>query len=191
MNADEASPDHAFWMDAGEELRLVKAARGGKDSAYSRLAERHRATLFRIVYAVTRSERGTLEVVEATEERGAKGIRHMPENQRFLPWWIRIARNLVVARTRRLAGDEVTATPDPPTAVISGRMSPAAAWRLDRALVGLELDDQFVLALRLVEGLSYAEIERVMMLPQGSVLLRISQVRGSIEDRLESRDVAA
>ena len=191
MKADETSPDHAFWMDAGEELQWVKAARGGKDSAYSRLAERHRPTLFRIVYAVTRSERGAFEVVEATEERGAKGIRHMPENQRFLPWWIRIARNLAVARARRLAGSEAGATPEPPTAVISGRMSPTVAWRLDRALVGLELDDQLVLALRLVEGLSYAEIERVMMLPQGSVLARISRARASIEDRLEPREAAA
>ena len=191
MKSDETPPGHPFWMDPGEELRLVKAARGGKDSAYARLAERHRETLFRIVYAVTRSERGAREVVEATEERGAKGIRHIPENQRFLPWWIRIARNLAVARARRQAGGETGAPLDPPTAVISGRMTPTAAWRLDRALLGLELDDQLVLALRLVEGLSYAEIERVMMLPQGSVLARISVARGRIEDRLASREAAA
>lgn len=188
MKSDETPPERPFWMDPGEELRLVKAARAGKVSAYSQLAERHRATLFRVIYAVTRSERGARAVVAATEERGAKGIRHMPEHQRFLPWWIRIARNLAVARARRLAAGGPAATPDPPTAVTSGRMSPAAARRLDRALAGLGLDDQFVLALRWVEGLSCAEIERVMMLPQGSVPARVSQARGSIEDRLGTGD---
>ena len=185
------SPDHPFWMEASEELRLIQAARRGKTSAYAELVRWHHATLFRLTYALTRSEPSAVSLAREAVARGQKGIGHIPDEQRFLPWLTRIARNLAVAHNRRAAGDASAAAASPPAAVTSGRIDATTAERFERALADVDVDDQLILALCLVERLAYSDIEKVLMLPQGSVLARISNARVRIEEGLGPAEAAA
>src|SRR5262245_25965833 len=149
--------DRLFWMDAGEELRLVHKARRGEATAYATLIGWHQATLFRLTYAITLSRTAAISLLKETTEKGLQGIRHMPEDQRFFPWWLRITRNLAVARSRRMAGS-VGEGVGRPTAVSAGRVEVDVASRLMRGLQQVDVDDRIALALRLVEGLNYVEI---------------------------------
>ena len=59
--------------------------------------------------------------------------------------------------------------------------------RLAEAFAGLSDEHQAVLALRVVEDLPYEEIARVLNVPVGTVMSRLSRARAELRRRLQAR----
>jgi RNA polymerase sigma-70 factor (ECF subfamily) len=105
---------------------------------------------------------------------------------RFSTWLLRVAVNHAInmcrARKRRWNLDdssELTATglpPDPRSDPLETAIDREERQHLDAALQNLPLDQRTIVVLREIDGLTYAEIGKVLDLPPGTVTSRL--VRG-------------
>ena len=175
------------WMEHGREAALVLAARRGELPALFELLRAFQLPLWRVCFALTR-HRGECELlVQETARRAQKNIKQLPEGQSFLPWVLRLARNLALAEARRRAGEPRTAVaalrPDGTRWEdgTRGVIDVAFEQRLLTAFAALSLDEQLVLALRLFERMPYAEIANALEQPLTATMHRVATVRERLE----------
>ena len=183
------------WMEHGREAALVLAARRGELPALFELLRAFQLPLWRVCFALTR-HRGECELlVQETARRAHRNIKQMPERQSFLPWVLRLARNLALAEARRRAGEPRTAVaalrPDGTRWEdgTRGMIDVAFEQRLLTAYAALSVDEQLVLALRLFERMPYAEIASTLEQPLTATMHRIAVLRERLEQ--PSSDEAA
>ena len=175
------------WMEHGREAALVLAARRGELPALFELLRAFQLPLWRVCFALTR-HRGECELlVQETARRAQKNIKQLPEGQSFLPWVLRLARNLALAEARRRAGEPRTAVaalrPDGTRWEdgTRGVIDVAFEQRLLTAVAALSEDEQLVLALRLFERMPYAEIANALEQPLTATMHRVATVRERLE----------
>ena len=167
MESGNRSP----WMDPDTEARLLKSARRGDRAAYLKLVSWYMRPLYRLAFALCQERNEALDMTKESFLRAWKGLKLAPEGQPFYPAISRITRNLSIALLRRRGGALPAHIPD-------GREK-----RLLEAFSRLSADEQVVLALRLVERLSYPEIETLLQASAGTVLSRLSSARAHIRSR--------
>ena len=158
-------------MDPSHEVELLTAARSGDMDAYLQLARRYLRPVLLLCYSMTRNADDAATLACDTFTRGWTGIQDLPGSRGFHPWLLRIARNLSVAHARRRAGESSAAT----TAATTE--DDARKRALEEALGRLRPDEQMMLALRNLDGLSYTDIASVLDLSNGVTILRLSQAR--------------
>ena len=146
-------------MDPAREAELVAASQSGDRKSYLDLVTYYKGPIYRILYALTRSAEDSADLSQETFVRAWHSISEFPTGRRFLPWALRMARNLPA--TLAAHGPD-RGTEDP----------------LLEAYGELRADDQVALALCLVERLRYEEIAALLDVPVSVVILRISQARG-------------
>ncbi len=148
----------------------VAAARHGDREAFARLYDTHVERIFRFVRYRTS---GTGEAEDVTSEVFVRALSAMPRYDPrgpFGAWLFQIARNVVIDRARsrkvrtEIAMDEAVAHPDaghvvdPDEALVADER----LRRLRDALSRLTAEQQDVVILRVVEGLSAEETGLVM-----------------------------
>lgn len=143
-------------MDTSREATLVADAQGGSREAFLELVRHYRAPIYRLAYAMTRSEAGAQTLAGETFVRAWTGLAEFPTGRRFFPWLLAIAR----------------ATPREPAAPHEQEDS------LLESFDALREDDRLALALCAVERLGYEEISVLLRVPIGIATMRISQARG-------------
>jgi RNA polymerase sigma-70 factor (ECF subfamily) len=150
------------------EVELIAAARDGDLPAYLELVRYYQEPVYRLAYALTRNPDDAAGLARETFARGWKGLSGYPEKRRFLPWLLRIERNLAVTLARRRGPSSRPAASD-------GSASDA---QLLTAFAALRPDEQMALCLRSVERLPYIEIAAILDISQAAAILRIAQARG-------------
>lgn len=175
------------WLEHGREAALVLAARRGELPALFELLRAFQLPLWRVCFALTR-HRGECELlVQETARRAQKNIKQLPEGQSFLPWVLRLARNLALTEARRRAGEPRTAVaalrPDGTRWEdgTRGVIDLAFEQRLLTAFAALSVDEQLVLALRLFERMPYAEVANTLEQPLTATMHRIAMLRERLE----------
>ena len=125
--------------------------------------------------AVVRSFPSCRSISAATLIRRFEGIRscRAREEESFLAWLFRIARNSVVDHHRRRAvrdhlplDEKLLPTHSGPEAPVEARLTQE---RLRQAIPKLTDDQQQVIILRFIEGLSHAETARVLGKSEGAI----------------------
>ena len=154
----------------GQEVELLAAARDGDLSAYLELVRYYQEPVYRLAYALTRHPEDAASLARETFARGWKGLSGYPERRRFLPWLLRIERNLAVATARRRGPRAIDAASNPGCS--------ASDLDLLTAFAALRPDEQMALCLRSVERLPYVEIAAILDIPQSAAILRIASARG-------------
>ena len=173
MSAFEES---SIWMEAGREAELLVAAQAGDPSAFLELTRFYHRAVYRLAYAITRSDEEAARLTQDTFIRAWQGLKGFSDRRRFLPWILRIARNHSAAKARRAA----------PAGAESGEGGGSNAV-LD-AFGDLRLDEQMALALRASDRLPYREIAELLELPAGAAIARISNARGLLLARQSGSD---
>jgi RNA polymerase sigma-70 factor (ECF subfamily) len=124
------------------------------------------------------------DLVQDTVERALRNFHRWQEGTRLDSWMYRIAQNLwidaVRARRRR-----PTVNVDPPGAAIAIDGVRAMEAKLIftetcRALDKLPREQRVVVALVLIEGLSYREAAEILDLPMGTVTSRLARARDTL-----------
>jgi RNA polymerase sigma-70 factor, ECF subfamily len=169
-----------------EDERLIERARRGERLAFGELYDRYVDAVYRYVVMRVRDD---AEAEDLTSDVFIKAMVAMPSyrpRQAFLAWLYRIARNAVIDRSRLAYRRTETALTDPIAATLrddAGGADPEARAlagdrreRLRSALSGLGADQQDVLILRFIAGLSAEEIGAVLGKPASTV--RGIQMRG-------------
>jgi RNA polymerase sigma-70 factor (ECF subfamily) len=181
------------WTEAGPDPeRLLQAQRGDLE-VLRQLFEAYKLPLWRACLAITHLHDEADQLFEHTIACAAQELSAAPEGQPLLLWLVRLARELDAHRARTSPRDPKLAGTQRP----DGQEWDESAPDVDverhalRAYALLDSDDQWLLALRLFERLSYADIARVSGMPVEVVAARLSFARDEIDRELDAEERAA
>ncbi len=173
--------DRSGVITLREEHALIERARHGDRSAFGELYDRYVDDIYRFVAFRVGDEDVAEDVPSDVFVRAMIALPRYEPRQAFLAWLYRIARNAVIDRSRQASRRVETALTEPmaETLVASSRegdpeFSAVARERRERlraALSTLNADQQDVLVLRFIAGLSAEEVAAVLR-------KRASAVRG-------------
>jgi RNA polymerase sigma-70 factor, ECF subfamily len=184
-------------MDPGREAALVRAAQGGDQAAFAEIVRHHQRAVYRVAYALTRNSADADDLAQETFVRAYQAIGRFRAGEPLHPWLSRIAVNLTYSlyrRRKRRPETSIEPLLEAGRQWASGGDDPAeqaaeaeSHRRLAEAFAGLSHEHQAVLTLRVVEDLPYDEIARVLNVPMGTVMSRLSRARAELRQRLRLR----
>lgn len=182
-------------VDARDDALLERAARGDRD-AFDALIRPRLDRLYRMAYAITRSES---DARDATQDACVLAWRELPRLRdpgKFDAWLSQILVNAargVVRRTSRTRVRELAI--DPVDDAVGARSEPSVAAEADtfadsdairRAFARLDGKTRALLVLHYVEGTPLDEIARATGSPVGTVKWRLSNARAALEKALKA-----
>ena len=179
-------------MEPGEEAARLRESQQGSTQAFGQIVRGYQRAVHRVAYALTRNLGDADDVTQETFLRAWQAIGRFRIGEPLYPWLARIAMNasfsLLRSRKRRpevaidplLEGGVQWSSGDDPAenAAASERNE-----RLASAFATLSEEHRAVLALRVVEDLSYDEIARALRIPVGTVMSRLSRARAELRSR--------
>ena len=190
---DTASPRP--WTEPGRDPELLSAAQRGDVTSLLQLIYTHRLPLWRACLSVTRHLGEAELLFQETLAHATRQLRAAPSHKPFLPWLVKLARQLDAAkmRGRPLRPTVGTRRPsgEPWLAGARGAHYVEDEQRALHAFALLHSDDQWLLTLRLLERLSYPEISRITGISVPRVLNRIALAREYIDHVRDVEDQAA
>ena len=177
---------------------LLRRAQSGDEAAFGTIMRSHNERIFRLVYSIVRHEADARDVCQEIWLTVWRELPKFRGEARFGTWLHPIAtrRSLDHLRKRRRwfdrflpfdTGDaNVASAPEPATTSDAGTQAEGAERRsaLQAALAALPPKLRAVLALREVEGLSYAEIAQATAIPAGTVMSRLYHARRLLAQKL-------
>lgn len=148
--------------------------------------------LRRYALSLTRRPDQADDLVQQTVERAIAGSASFDSVQRLEPWLFRIMRNGFIDQTRRRrsAGvqldvhDMPEALPTDPGPALEARLMLRS---VEAAMATLPTEQREILHLVCVEEMSYAETARILDIPLGTVMSRLSRARLALSERLGIR----
>ena len=174
---------------------LVARSRAGDLEAFGALVRRYQDRLYGALVAVVGNEQDALDIAQEAFVRAFGAIAGFRRDAAFYTWLYRIAFNVAASRRRkRVPGTDAPehvwsdwAHKNPSTQDNPVRRAEEAerARAVRSAIAGLEEDQRGVIVLRELEGLSYAEIARVMGVEVGTVKSRLHRARKTLAARLQ------
>ena len=189
------TPSTRPWTEPGRDPELLIAAQRGDLTALLQLIYTHRVSLWRACLAVTRHLGEAELLFQETLAHAARQLRAAPAHKPFLPWLVKLARQLDSAkmRGRPLRPPVGTRRPngEPWLAGARGAHYVEDEQRTLHAFALLHSDDQWLLTLRLLERLSYPEIARITGISVPRVMNRIALAREYIDHVRDIEDQAA
>jgi RNA polymerase sigma-70 factor, ECF subfamily len=164
--------------------QLVNRYRSGHVDALEQLVERYRRALFGFIYNMTRGREEADEVFQEVWFRAIRKI-DMYREDNFCGWLIRIARNMVIDRSRRrkpdvsldeeredgsgLLGRIPAKGADPGSRAVNGD----TAERIARAVAILPVEQKEVFLMRVQADLSFKEIAKSQKVSINTALARM------------------
>jgi RNA polymerase sigma-70 factor, ECF subfamily len=190
------APQRSLQLEPGREADLVRAAQGGDPAAFTEIVRHFQRPVYRVAYALTRNASDADDLAQETFVRAYQAIGRFRAGEPLYPWLSRIAVNLASSLFRRRrrrpetsieplleAGRQWAVDDDPAERAAETERHE----RLAEAFAGLSPEHQAVLALRVVEDLTYDDIARALGVPAGTVMSRLSRARAELRARLEAR----
>ncbi len=189
----KSAPGRIPWLEPGEEAGLVRRAQGGEAAAFTAIVRAYQRSVWRVAWSLTRNAADADDLAQETFVRAWQALPRFRVGEPLYPWLARIAMNLAFSLHRRRrrrpesaleplveAGRQWSGTEDPERDAAERER----AERLARAFAELSEEHQAVLALRVVEDLSYEEIAGTLHVPVGTVMSRLSRARAELRRRL-------
>jgi RNA polymerase sigma-70 factor (ECF subfamily) len=188
--------------DAGS-ARIVRAAQRGDAQACDDLARSHQKSAFIFALQLTGNREDALDIAQEAMLRFFRTLGRFDAKRPVRPWLMRIVRNLVHDRGRRMRIRRTVPLQYEPDAVVIDPpdQSPNPEQRatqhelqqlLWQAMTKLPPHYREVVALRDYMDLSYREIALTLKIPTGTVMSRLHRARTLLRDavsRLMSREV--
>jgi len=170
---------------------LLRRAQAGDEAAFGAIMRSHYERTFRLVYSIVRHEADARDVCQEIWLTVWRELPKFRGEAKFGTWLHPIAtrRSLDHLRKRRRwfdrflpfdTGDATVASaPEPATTDDAGQQAEDRDRKatLQTAIAALPPKLRAVLALREVEGLSYAEIAQATAIPTGTVMSRLYHAR--------------
>lgn len=151
--------------------------------------------LRRFAFALTGSPDHADDLVQDTCERALARMDQWEPGTRLDSWMYRIAQNIWLdrGRSRKSRGESVDIDDLPNLQGVDGR--DVTESRLTLAAVNVEMrrlteDQQVLIALVCVDGLSYQEAANVLELPIGTVMSRLARARKALHAAIETQSIA-
>lgn len=182
-------------LEAGSDVSHLDRAAVGDREAFDLLIRPRLDRLYRMAYAITRSEP---DAFDATQDACVLAWRELPrlrDRAKFDAWLSQILVNAargVVRRTGRVRKRELWAAPDLPETgtrsepyVLPEADTLGDAEIIQRAFARLDGTKRSLLILHYVEGAPLGDIARAVGAPLGTIKWRLSNARKALERALE------
>ncbi len=180
---------------ACDESALVRRAQQGDVDAFSALVRMHQDAIYRLTSRMVGVDAAE-DIAQGAFLKAWQEIDHFAGEAAFGTWLYRIATNLCLDHLRKTARvrllpleDRAAAVPDDDDVaemVVGAAEREERRRALKRALAELPSEDRLLLAMRVGDRLSYAEIADVLSLNPSTVGTRLYRVRARLH-RLVSR----
>lgn len=189
------NPDAERISSAGpSDDALITASQRGDQAAFAEIVRRYQRAVYRVAYALTRNATDADDLAQETFVRAWGAIGRFEVGQPMYPWLARIATNqaysLFRSRKRKPetpleplleAGLQWGVEDDP--AEHTARSEHDA--RMRECFAALAPEHQAVLALRVLQDLSYEQIAQALNVPIGTVMSRLSRARVELKRRMQ------
>lgn len=183
-----------------EERACLERCLAGDTAAFEPIVVAYRARAYHYALSILRNHHDALDLSQEAFARAYRSLKRFDTERPFLPWFLRIVRNLCLNHLRRREhmaenpgpedGDEfLQLIPSP------GEKPDAAAARSDRAgqvreaLQQLTADQREIIFLRHFEDMSYESMAQVLDIPIGTVMSRLFNARRRLAEVLKSMDI--
>ena len=180
------------------EAAWARAAAAGDKSAFGRLVESHKASVYGLCYRLLGSTDEARDAAQETFVRAYLGMRDFDDAQPFSAWALRIARNHCIDQLRRRrptlglsserSEDDTGVAPELADKQAMGgeqAMQEREAQRdLDLAIARLPPRYREVISLFHVQHKSYAEIASLMAVPIGTVMTWLHRARKELRTQM-------
>ncbi|HEX6710536.1 MAG TPA: RNA polymerase sigma factor [Rubrobacter sp.] len=187
-SASGSAPDQAL---------AIRASRGDVE-AFRQLVEEHSGLVYRVSLRIL----GINDAQDASQEvwvRVWRNIKNFRGDSAFSTWLYRITVNTCLSVRRKesrrsekeYSGDEMPFLPEPPGGDADPEAAALSAERrveIQAALGHVRAEHRAALVLRHMEGLSYAEIARVLDVPDGTAKGWVSRGRAAMLIALVEED---
>ncbi|MCS7235986.1 MAG: sigma-70 family RNA polymerase sigma factor [Armatimonadota bacterium] len=172
-----------------EDERLVRAFRGGEESAFAALVIKYREPVYRFVRRMTGNHEDASDLTQEVFVRAYRSLRQFQGRCRFKTWLLRIATNACLDhRARRRepltleAVEELAAPPEHgPEVVAELRERWQEVWEAVQALPGRQ---RAAVVLRLYGGYTYGEIAEILDCSEGTVKASVFAALRKLRARL-------
>jgi RNA polymerase sigma-70 factor (ECF subfamily) len=180
--------------------QLVQQCLQGDGLAWEKLVRLHTRRIYNICYRFTSSRH---EAEDLTQEVFLRVYRTIGSYQAshggFATWMTSVTRNLLIDHYRRTKRDRITDSledaPQVETRAAPGRLPDQATLdtelseQVQKALAKVSPELREAVILRDLQGLEYAEIQKVLGVPEGTVKSRINRGRIELAKRLEEMGI--
>lgn len=189
------SQEHRSRRENGlTDHELIDAARGGDERAFEELVRRHERLVAASVVGMLGPGPEARDVGQETFVRFFESLDRFRKESSLGTYLVRIAINLSLNELERRRKRRERYVDDPAALEELAGSEPGPdrileQERLRKALLALEPDFRAVVVLRLRQGFSTEETARILGVPQGTVLSRLSRAQKTLRDILR-RDEA-
>lgn len=183
--------------DGPDDTSLVQASQRGDQAAFGQLVRRYQRAVHRLAWTLTRSSSDADDLAQETFVRAWGAIGRFELGLPVYPWLARIVTNQAFSLFRsRKRRPETSIEPlveqgqqwgidDDPAEHTATHERDA---RLRACFAQLAPEHQAVLALRVMQDLSYDEIAHALGVPAGTVMSRLSRARADLKRRMAGED---
>ena len=186
-------------MRSLQDSTLIERCRQGDALAWERLVRRHQGRVHAVAYHYVRDGDAARDLAQEAFVRVYEKLESC-KGEEFLPWLIRLVRNLCIDHLRRRKArpplsdipiDEATGV----AAVADPRSGPEEVWLTDRrkrlvydAMNSLKGQDREMILLTEIQGLKFREIAELLQLPVGTVKSRSNRARVELAQQVLKLD---
>ncbi len=188
-------------MTRNEEHTMVLKARTGDGVAFGKLYKANVARIYSIVTSRTKNEADVDDLVQIAFMKAYQGLNRFRGDAAFSTWLTRIAMNVCIShcesqsvqrkwttyfyspeRAQKIAS---RGTEDPETALHTRECQ----HLVRKGIQALPQQYREAMRLRYVEDYSYAEIEKALQVPMGTVKTWLYRGRELLRETMEARDM--
>jgi len=177
-----------------EERQWVISAQAGDRSAFERLVELHKKTVYRWAYRMVHSHDVADDIAQETFIRLHRTLERIDAQRPLSPWLCRVVMNLATNYLRRKKtaisieenpGMEAVISPErDPQHPIYQRHRRQFVAKLEKSIAKLPPKFKEVFILRVQDNHSYEEIAEALGLTMGTVMSRLSRARNRLREDL-------
>jgi RNA polymerase sigma-70 factor, ECF subfamily len=151
--------------------------------------EENLPALRRYAFALLRNQSDADDLVQDCLVKALDHLDERTSENDMRPWLFSIMHNLCVSRWRRLRfrSSIVVSDTEADVAVPASQQTTSELHAALHSLDQLPEEQRQVLLLIAVEGLEYADVAKILKIPIGTVMSRLSRARDKLRDTMEGR----
>jgi len=186
-------------LDAVDVPALVSRCRAGDELAWEALVRRYQGRVYSVTLHYLRHGEEARDAAQEVFVRVYEKLETFHGDAGFLPWLLRLARNVSIDRLRRRAarppvddlvveeGVELTSAGPDPEEQVGLRARRRLVWR---AVAGMTDQHRELILLHEIQGLKLEQIAEMLGLPLGTVKSRSNRARIELATRVRRLDPA-